>query len=90
MVDVTCFWANIYDKLNVICMILCCFDDGNLECGVDNPIDLDDLGVSSVADLGIKVLGPQVMSNFSIIRKLLMYSQYLLIMSLRLYSDWIQ
>ena len=69
---------------------MCCLDDGNLECGVDNPIYLDGLDVSSVADLGIKVMGPQVMSNFWIIGKILMCSQCLLSMSLRLYSDWIQ
>ena len=53
MVDVTCSWANMYDKWNVIYMIMWCIDDGNLECGVDNPI-IWMTWVFLVADLGIK------------------------------------
>ena len=39
-------------------------DGGNLECGLGNPV-IWMTWVSSVADLGIKVMGPQVMSNFA-------------------------
>ena len=44
-------------------------DGENLECAVGNPIILDGLGVSSVAQLGIKMMGLQVMSNLWIIGK---------------------
>ena len=39
-------------------------DGGNLECGVGNPIIWMTWVFLSVADLGIKVMGPQVMATF--------------------------
>ena len=62
MVDVTCFLADmqnklIYNMLNVEWMvkILCVLWKPYYHCGLND---------SSVADLGINVMGPQVMSSF--------------------------
>ena len=56
---------------------LCCRDT----------VYLGGLDGSSVACLGISVMRPHVMSNFWIIGKILVCSQCLLGMSLRLFSD---
>ena len=36
--DVTCSWLTCMITKNAICMIRCCMDGDNLECGVGNPI----------------------------------------------------